>query len=211
MPFNTNFINKIRYTIYTPVYDYLAQVLQHSRQQSIESLQLTTGTSVLLVGGGTGLDLPLLPKGVRVTATDLTPSMVQKMKKRSQRLGIHPQLLVMDGQQLTFADNSFDVVILHLILAVIPDPVAAIKEAERVVKHGGTIAVLDKFLPKTQTAGPLRILLNQFTKLLFSDINRKIEELVSHTSLAVVADKPANFGGIFRRILLQKPPLDPPL
>lgn len=205
MPINNNLVNKIRYTLYAPIYDRITRVLEEARQQSISSLHIHEGYKILIVGGGTGLDFPLFPPNVEITATDLTPIMVNKMKIRSSKLKLKTKLYVMDGQDLTFEDECFDVVILHLILAVIPDPIAAIKEAERVLKPGGQIAVLDKFIPEHQKAGIIRLVLNQFTKLLFSDINRKIEEIVKHTQLKKVSDVPANFGGVFRRILLQKP------
>lgn len=205
MPINNNFINKIRYTLYTPIYDGIVKMLHHTRSESISSLKLQADSKILIVGGGTGLDLALLPKDVEITATDLTPSMVKRMQNRSKKLGLKSNILVMDGQHLDFSDNSFDVVILHLILAVIPDPIAALKEAERVLKKGGRIAILDKFLPANQEAGFLRIFLNQFTKFMFSDINRKMEDMILQTKLEVVADIPADFGGIFRRIILRKP------
>lgn len=205
MPINNNFINKIRYTLYSPIYDGIVKMLHHTRSESIASLELQADSKILIVGGGTGLDLALLPKDVEITATDLTPSMVKRMQKRSKKLGLKSNILVMDGQHLDFSDNSFDVVILHLILAVIPDPIAALKEAERVLKKGGRIAILDKFLPANQEAGFLRIFLNQFTKFMFSDINRKMEVMILQTKLEVVADIPADFGGIFRRIILRKP------
>jgi phosphatidylethanolamine/phosphatidyl-N-methylethanolamine N-methyltransferase len=40
----------------------------------------------------------------------------------------------MDGQDLIFEDKTFDYVILHLILAVIPDPEKCLLEVERVLK-----------------------------------------------------------------------------
>lgn len=205
MPINNNLINKIRYTIYAPVYDRITKVLEKARQESITSLKLHEGSKVLIVGGGTGLDFPLFPPNVEITATDLTPAMVKKMKQRSRKLKLKTKLYVMDGQKLTFENDCFDVVILHLILAVIPDPIAAIKEAERVLKPDGQIAILDKFIPEHQKAGILRLVLNQFTKLLFSDINRKIEDIIRPTHLKKQADIPAKFGGVFRRILLRKP------
>lgn len=204
MPFNNNLINKIRYTVYTPIYDHVASVLEDTRKQSIDSLHLYGKENILIVGGGTGLDFTYLPNGVNITATDLTPSMVRKMAQRSESLHITPNLMVMDGQHLTFPDNHFDVVLMHLILAVIPNPVKALKEAERVLKPGGKIAVMDKFLPANQNAGIFRQVVNLFTKFMFSDINRKIEEIVATTQLQIISDVPANFGGIFRRIILQK-------
>jgi phosphatidylethanolamine/phosphatidyl-N-methylethanolamine N-methyltransferase len=163
------------------------------------------GDRVLIVGAGTGLDLEFLPNDCEIMATDITPSMVERIKKRNQTLNRNLQAIVMDGQSLEFADNSFDFVILHLILAVIPDPVKCIKESERVLKPGGQIAVFDKFVPKNQKVTVSRRLLNVFTSFLFSDITRHFESIVSNTSLSILSDKEADFNGVFRLIKLNKP------
>ena len=76
-----------------------------------------------IVGAGTGLDLPLLCPGLQLTAVDLTPAMIRRLTKRAARLELPIDARVMDAHELEFADGSFDVVILHLILAVVPDPV----------------------------------------------------------------------------------------
>ena len=94
------------------------------------------------------MDLEFLPKDCEITATDITLSMIDRIKKRNRTLRHNVQTIVMDGQSLEFTDNSFDFIILHLILAVIPDPIACINESERVLKHGGQVAVFDKFVRK---------------------------------------------------------------
>lgn len=204
MPINNNLINKIRYTIYTPIYDVLTKTLEQSRILSIQSLHIKEGANVLIVGAGTGLDLQYLPNNIHITATDLTPSMVSRIKKRCLQTHPKTKVLRMDGHKLSFKDEQFDVIILHLILAVIPNPYKAIKEAQRVLKPNGKIAVFDKFIPQQQKISLKRKFLNQFSKFLFSDINRNLEEIVSSTSLEITNDQPANFNGIFRRVLLIK-------
>jgi ubiquinone/menaquinone biosynthesis C-methylase UbiE len=139
-----------------------------------------------------------------ITATDLTPAMVKKIKDRSRRLNLPVNALVMDGQQLQFDDNYFDKIILHLIVAVIPDPVRCMQEAERVLKPGGLIVIFDKFLPAGQKLSVKRKFANLFTNLLFSNINRRFETILGHTNLKVVRDRPVGFGGNFRIILLTK-------
>ncbi|MDX5417967.1 MAG: methyltransferase domain-containing protein [Hymenobacteraceae bacterium] len=206
MSLNTNTWNRLRYTVYLPIYDLIAdRVFRKYRKRSIQLLQAKPDDAILIVGAGTGLDLPYLQGYTHITANDITPGMITKLKARAEKLAIPVDAHVMDGQQLTYADNSFDAVILHLIIAVIPDPVACIREVERVLKPGGTVMIFDKFLPDGQKPSLLRRLVNQVASTLFSDINRSIGNIVSHTSLQVELNEPAAFGGTFRIVRLRKP------
>ncbi|WP_018478457.1 class I SAM-dependent methyltransferase [Pontibacter roseus] len=206
MSLNTNTWNRLRYTLYLPVYDLIAdRVFRKHRKRSVELLQANPSDAILLLGAGTGLDLPYLQGYTRLTAIDITPGMITKLQQRAERLGIPVDARVMNGQQLIFTDNSFDAVILHLIIAVIPDPVACIREVERVLRPGGTVMVFDKFLPDGQRPSQLRRLFNQVASTLFSDINRSIGDIVSHTTLQVELNEPAALGGTFRIVRLRKP------
>lgn len=204
MRINTNKWNKIRYTLYAPGYDLIARFFKESRKRSVESLQIVKGDKVLIVGAGIGLDLELLPMDCEIVAIDITPSMIERLKKRSKTLNCQVQALVMDGQALGFADKSFDKIILHLILAVIPDPIACIKESERVLKQGGQIAVFDKFLPKNSKISRIRRFTNLLTNFAFTDITRDFESILNKTELTLLADNDADFNGNFRLIKLIK-------
>ena len=204
MKINTNSWNRIRYTFYTPVYDFIGGYFNRSREVSIESLSIQGGSKVLLVGAGTGLDLEFLPENCFITVTDITPSMLERAKMRSKKLNKNSSVYVMDGQKLNFDSNTFDKIILHLILAVIPDPVACIKEAERVLKKGGRIAVFDKFVGKNVKVSFIRRFLNLFTNFFFTDISRDFESIVSQSGLKIISDRDADFNGNFRLILLEK-------
>jgi phosphatidylethanolamine/phosphatidyl-N-methylethanolamine N-methyltransferase len=206
MSLNTNAWNRLRYTFYLPVYDVIAdRVFRRYRKRSVQLLEAKPTDAILILGAGTGLDLPYLQGYTHLTAIDITPGMIGKLKQRAEKLSIPVHAQVMNGQQLRFPDASFDAVILHLILAVIPDPVACIKEVERVLKPGGTVMVFDKFLPDGQRPSLLRRLLNQVAGTLFSDINRSIGTIVSHTSLQMELNEPAAFNGTFRIVKLHKP------
>lgn len=204
MGINTNKWNKIRYTLYTPGYNLVAGIFRNSRKKSIESLDIKEEDKVLIVGAGTGLDLEFLPKNCKIVATDITPSMIEKLKKENAKLNLTVDALVMDGHSLDFTDNSFDIIILHLILAVIPDPIKCIKEAERVLKNGGQIAIFDKFVRKDKKVSSVRRIANAFTNLLFSDITRDFESIHDKTQLQIISDKEADFNGNFRLIRLNK-------
>jgi len=187
-----------------PGYDFLARYFDRSRKRSIDSLQAGSGEKILIIGAGTGLDLEFLPADCEITATDLTPTMVERIKKRNQKLNRNLQAVVMDGQALTFPDQTFDKIILHLILAVIPDPIACIKEAERVLKKGGTIVVFDKFVRKGKEASLKRRFANVFSNFLMTDITRSLELILKHSGLTVVSDEDADWNGNFRLVKLLK-------
>jgi phosphatidylethanolamine/phosphatidyl-N-methylethanolamine N-methyltransferase len=196
--------NKIRYSCYAPFYDSIGKIFSRSREISISQLKIKENDHVLFIGCGTGLDLEFLPDHCRIIATDITPAMVERTKRRNRKFRLNLETMVMDGQKLSFPDQYFDKIILHLILAVIPDPVACISEAERLLKHGGQITVFDKFLPAGQKISWKRKLINPIAVFLVTHINRRFEDIISHTHLKIISDTNADFGGIFRILLLQK-------
>jgi phosphatidylethanolamine/phosphatidyl-N-methylethanolamine N-methyltransferase len=175
---NTNRWNRWRYTLYAPIYDWVVRSFNSSRKHSIELLALKEGERVLLVGAGTGEDLQFIPVNVEVSAVDITPAMVEQIRRKSAVLERSTQSLVMDAQALEFPSESFDAVVLHLILAVIPDPIACIQEAVRVVRPGGQIVIFDKFLPENEQPSLIRRLINKVATIIFSDLNRKLEPIM---------------------------------
>jgi len=199
--------NRFRYTIWAPVYDAVAGAARFDGavRRSIDRLQLGPGERVLLMGAGTGLDLDYLPADADITAIDLTPAMLKRLHWRAARAGKRVMTRVMDARRLEFPDATFDAVVMHLILAVMPDPELGLREAERVLKPGGRVAVFDKFLRQDETASPKRRIVNLIARPLFSDLNRRLEPLVAHTRLIVENDEPAAFGGMYRVVTLVKP------
>lgn len=193
--------HRIRWSLYAPFYDSLVR-LERQRRRSIALLRLRPGERVLLVGAGTGADLPFLPADLDVLATELTPAMLARAE--GKRPGT--RLEVMDGQCLTLPDAWFDAVILHLILAIVPDPVACLREAARVVRPGGRIAVFDKFLPDDAHPPPWRRLVNALTRAIGTDVNRQLGAILAAAGapLAVEHDEPALLGGVFRIVLLRR-------
>lgn len=198
MGINTNRWNRLRYTLYAPFYDLAARWLARGRRRSLALLNVQAGERVLLVGCGTGLDLELLPRDARITAIDLTPAMVAKTSERAASRGMQLDARVMDAARLDFADESFDSVVLHLILAVVPDPEATAREAARVLKPGGRVAIFDKF--SVERASALRRALNVVTNFFATDITRDVRKLLAGTRLEIVLDE----GRLFRVVQATK-------
>jgi phosphatidylethanolamine/phosphatidyl-N-methylethanolamine N-methyltransferase len=199
--------NRLRYTIWVPAYDAIVRAagFDAARRLSIDRLRLAPSDRVLIVGAGTGLDLDFLPSNVHVTAIDVTPAMLKHLERRAAGAGRSVTARTMDARQLAFPDSSFDAVVMHLILAVMPQPERGLGEAVRVLKPGGRIAAFDKFLRDDERPSRTRRLLNAFAKPLFSDLNRRLRPLIAGTRLVIEHDEPAAFGGTYRVVTLMKP------
>ena len=196
--------NRLRYTVWAPAYDTIvgAAGFNTARRLSIDRLRLASGHRILIVGAGTGLDLDFLPSNIHVTAIDVTPAMLKHLQRRAAAAGQSVTTRIMDARHLAFPDSSFDAVIMHLILAVMPEPERGLSEAVRVLKPGGRIAVFDKFLRDEERPALKRRLLNAIAKPLFSDLNRRLGPLLADTPLSIEHDEPAGFGGTYRVVTL---------
>ncbi|MGP9767320.1 class I SAM-dependent methyltransferase [Halomonas sp. AOP13-D3-9] len=204
--FNTTAWNRLRYTAYAPFYDAVAaRAFRRPRRIALGQVDWEPGMRVLLVGAGTGLDLPFLPHDIEVHATDIAPAMVKRTAKRAEALRRDVECDVMDAEALSYPDEHFDVVVMHLILAVMPDPQRGLAEANRVLKVGGQLCVMDKFQPDAQLAGVGRRTLNLFTSALATDITRQAQSLLSEAGFQIRHDEPVLMNGLFRALLAAKP------
>ena len=202
MSFDSNRWNRLRYSLWAPLYDRLVGSFGRARADSLRLLDLGPRDRVLIVGAGTGADLPLLPVGCPALATDLTPAMLRRARSR---LRPGTRLAFMDGQRLAVAPSTFDAVVLHLILAVIPDPRRCLQEAARALRPGGRMVVFDKFVRGGRVPLAVR-LVNPLARVLFTEMTRDFEAILagSGAPLVVVRDQDAFLGGLYRSLLLRK-------
>ncbi|HPR00318.1 MAG: class I SAM-dependent methyltransferase [Lewinellaceae bacterium] len=202
--------NQIRYGFYAPVYDVAGRIFTRSRRIAMDNLGLLPGQKVLLIGAGTGLDLEWIPPGVDIVAIDLAKPMLNKLRRRMRLLGLSGTVLQMDGLCTTFADNSFDAVILHLVVTVVPDPVQLLREARRILKPQGKISVFDVLVPRNKKITWGRRLAHIPVNFFFSVMTCQFERLETPVDLVLLEDTPAEFWGQYRRILLQKKEMQDP-
>jgi len=97
------------------------------------------GKHLLEVGCGMGFDsLEFLKRGVRVTATDLTPTAVGLARRHFEIAGVQAEdVRVENALELSFDDNTFDAVWANGVLHATSDTRRAIQEVHRVLKRGG--------------------------------------------------------------------------
>jgi SAM-dependent methyltransferase len=126
--------------------DFGATGQQQVRLKLVKALGGLDGRSFgdgLEIGSGTGyFSLNLLQLGVieRLTATDISPGMLERLAETAASLGLEAQTVATEAEQLPFADESFDIVFGHAVLHHIPDLDRAFAEFRRVLRPAGVVA-----------------------------------------------------------------------
>lgn len=99
---------------------------------------------VLDIGTGPGFFAMLAAeKGHKVTAIDCTQNMLREARHNLSLRGVSANFFQMDSHALSFADNSFDLILCRNLTWTLYDPPAAYKEWYRVLKRGGRLLIFD--------------------------------------------------------------------
>jgi len=202
-----NVSNKIIYRRWSKIYDKVFGSNFFNKQGKIEMdlLELAPGEKVLLIGVGTGEDLKFIHKDVQVTATDITEDMLEIARIKAKVLNFrNASILNMDGMNLNFNDGEFDYVVLNLVLSVVPDGNKCLKEAFRVLKPKGKVAIFDKFAKENQSINIGKLLLNKLTMKLGTDINRKFSDISKNINFKTIETRKSIFGGMYKIMILKK-------
>lgn len=191
-----------------PLYDaVIGPVSRRARERAVDALELRPEGRLLLVGVGSGLDLPHLPRDVRGVGVDLSDGMLRRARARRAGIGMpNFELRKMDAQELDLPDESFDAVYLPLIVTVAPDGPRVLAEAARVAKPGACLVVVDKFWPEGRDRpAPVR-LASRVLGGLATHVDRRFSEILAGAPhLEIVGDEHLALGGFFRLVALRKP------
>jgi ubiquinone/menaquinone biosynthesis C-methylase UbiE len=125
----------------------LVEQAEHWRHRLIaDGTALEPGTRLLDVGCGVGAVLAVLGQefpGVRLTGVDIEPAQLEFARGHLERSGVEATLVEGNALALPFEDESFDHVWMMWLLEHIPDAVAALREARRVLVPGGRITAIE--------------------------------------------------------------------
>ncbi|MGA9994003.1 MAG: methyltransferase domain-containing protein [Pyrinomonadaceae bacterium] len=167
---------------HAPVYDRVAahydgamQPLERwflSRLRAKTLAALPEASRILEVGAGTGANFPHYPREASGTASELSGAMIEVARRKRKPDSIH--LIQNSAEALPFADASFDAAFATLVFCSVASPQTAFTELRRVVRPGGTIALLEHVRPESLLLGPVFDALNLLTVPLFDDhFNRR--------------------------------------
>ncbi len=98
---------------------------------------------ILEIGCGTGLMFPHYKGNVRLVATEFASDFLELAKARIATMTEGLTLALSDGQQLPFNSETFDCVVIALVLCTVPSPELVIAETRRVLKKGGQIRLIE--------------------------------------------------------------------
>ncbi len=154
--------NRFARRLFTPLpdrYDHLAQLLslgQNGRWRREMVGHLVEGSPGLVLDvatGPAGVALEIAARSsARVVGIDLTEAMVRTGRANVARAGrsARVELVVGRGEQLPFADGTFDALSFTYLLRYVADPAATLAELARVVRPGGVIANLEFLAPRSR-------------------------------------------------------------
>ena len=91
----------------------------------------------LEIGGGTGANLPHYPPDSNITFVEPDRHMVKRLRRSITKHRRNAEIVQQVGESLPFADASFDTVVTTLVLCMVRDADAVVREARRVLKPGG--------------------------------------------------------------------------
>lgn len=152
-----------------------ARISSHFIPFLLRAAGISAGHRVLDVATGTGLaaDAALAVAGAtgHVTATDISPQMVERARERL-KAAPNATVQVEDGQALSLADESFDAVICSLGLMFFPNPARGLDEFHRVLRSGGRAAVSVNTVPERSYNTRIHPIMARYVPSMAADASR---------------------------------------
>ena len=195
---------KRRYDRFAHLYDFIEHRSGRFRIWREVLWSKVSGRRILEIGVGTGGNFAYYPAGIELAGFDVSEKMLAKALEKAKGTAVEGRLLLMDAQNLGFADHTFDTVVASLVFCTVPDPVKGLKEIARVVKPNGKVVLLEHVLSSNLYLGLMMQAVNPFTRRIFGEnFNRKTVENVARSGLLI--EKVTDVGwGIFKLIEARK-------
>ncbi len=183
------------YSLYALIYDtFFGKIFEHGRYVAFNMMNVKPNETILEVGVGTGLSLPLYPKEAHVTGIDISQEMLDKAEAKKQYYGLsNIKLYNMDASSMTFPNNTFDKVIASHVITVVPNPLRTLNEIKRVCKKDGEIFILNYTGCNNKIISSFERFISPFRDKLGLGKHFDLDALLRNTHLSIESEKRVNF------------------
>lgn len=135
------------YARWAPLYDVLCGPVFLNARRAATSAAKKAGSRVLEIGVGTGLSFSDYDTRHDITGIDISEEMIARARTR-HATGRYPwvgELKVMDAEDLSFTDATFDAVVAQFVITLVANPERVLDECARVLAPGGEIILVNHF------------------------------------------------------------------
>jgi len=186
--------------LYAPLQEHGNRRLYQQLTELIGKL-IPSDARVLEVGCGTGqLTIPLCEHAALWEACDYAPKMVERAKKRCADLPV--SFSVQDAANLSYADATWDMVLIANTLHVLPDPATTLEELRRVLVPGGTLVAPTFVSGESLTEAPVVKLLRHTITSYHAWTAAELDQLVRHAGFEVILSETIDNASLPERLLV---------
>jgi len=143
----------------------------------------------LMLATGTGNDFRHFPRGLCVTAIDISPSMLARARERARAYAGRLALVRSDARALAFADQSFDTVVTVCTFCSVPDPVRGLRELRRVLQPEGRLLLFEHVRSRLAPVAIMQDLMTPLTRRFGPDMNRDTVANVERAGFRIVREE----------------------
>ena len=185
------------------IYDIIFKhIISEGRDVGSRMLEVKPGENLLEVGIGTGLSLPLYPRHCRIMGIDISPKMLEKASEKvTEHRLTNIQLELMDAQNMSFPDNSFDCVTACYVVSAAPDPLKVVSEIRRGCKPGGRIVFINHFKSHNPILAAFETMLNGVCKKFGWEATLDLDALLEASNMTLLATEKVNMFDYWRAVL----------
>ena len=194
---------KTAYRRYAAVYDRLfGAVFEPGRLATVAAINTAPDQRILEVGVGTGLSLQHYRADASVHGVDISAEMLEKAREKVAMHGLTQVkgLLEMDAEAMSFADDSFDVVVGMYVASVVGDPARMLAEMRRVCVEGGDIVLVNHFASENRLLRGFEKAISPIAGQIGFHPDFEMQTLMDLAGLELVKVQPVNMFGYWRLV-----------
>lgn len=142
---------------------------------------------VLEVAVGAGANFHYYPKGIKLTAVDFSPEMLNKARLAAADYGIQAEFVLSEVESLAFPDNSFDTIVSTLSFCGYEEPGVILEAFNKWCKCDGQILLMEHGISSNRLIAGMQTVADPlFKKVVGCHLNRDIVQILQKSKLRII-------------------------